>query len=79
MAVLKKIKSYPNAVNYFKRLPFYNKHIEKRKMKRLKNIDMLSELPFYEELNVIKTDYTFRGGAISYKLQGRISWEKRPN
>ena len=35
----------------------------------LKNIDLLPELPFYEELNVIKTDYAFRGYAMSYKVQ----------
>ena len=38
-------------------------------MKRLKNIDSLSELPFYEELNVIKTDNMFRGYAMSYKVE----------
>ena len=30
-------------------------------IKRLKYIDLLSELPFYEELNVIKTDHAFKG------------------
>ena len=30
---------------------------------------MLSELPFYEELNVIKTNHAFRRNAISYKVQ----------
>ena len=54
MIVLRKIKSHPDVVNYFKELPFYNKYIKKPKIKRLKNIDLLSELPFYEELNVIK-------------------------
>ena len=54
---------------YFKELPFYNKHIEKPKIKRLKNIDLLSELPFYEELNVIKTNHAFRGYAMSYKVE----------
>ena len=29
---------------------------------------MLSELPFYEELNVIKTNDAFRGHAMSYKV-----------
>ena len=29
---------------------------------------MLSELPFYEELNVIKTIHAFRGYTISYKI-----------
>ena len=32
------------------------KPIEKPKVKRLKNIDRLAELPFYEQLNVIKTN-----------------------
>ena len=30
-------------------------------IKCLKYIDLLSELPFYEELNVIKTDHAFKG------------------
>ena len=54
---------------YFKELPFYNKHIEKPKIKRLKNIGLLSELPFYEELNIIKTDHASTGYAISYKIK----------
>ena len=37
-------------------LPFYNKSIKKPKVKRLKNIDQLAELPFYEQLSVIKTN-----------------------
>ena len=59
----------PSVVDYFKKPPFYNKHIEKPEIKRLKNIDLLSELPFYEELNVIKTNYAFRGIAISCKVE----------
>ena len=69
MIVLKKIESHPDVINYFKELPFYNKYIEKPKIKHLKNIDLLSELPFYEELNVVKTDHAFRGYAMSYKLE----------
>ena len=30
---------------------------------------MLSELPFYEELSVIKTDHPFRGYAMSWKVE----------
>ena len=55
--------------NCFKELPFYNKYIEKPKIKLLKNIDLLSELPFYEELNVIKTDHAFKGYVMSYKVE----------
>ena len=69
MAVLSKIKSNADAVNYFKELPFYNKPIEKPKVKRLKNIDWLAELPFYEQLSSIKTNQAFRGYAVSCKVK----------
>ena len=66
MTVLPKIKSHPSAVDYFKQILFYNKPIKKPKIKRLKNINLLSELPFYEELNTIKTNHAFRGYAMNY-------------
>ena len=69
MAVLKKIKSRPRVVDHFKKLSFHNKNIEKPRVKRLKNIDLLSELPFYEELNVIKTNHACRGYSMSYKIE----------
>ena len=56
-------------VDYFKELPFYNVSIDKPKIKRLKNIDLLSELPFYDQLNIIKTDQAFSGYARSYKVE----------
>ena len=55
MTVLSKIKSHSDAVDYFKELPFYNKPIEKPKVKHLKDIDQSIELSFYELLDVIKT------------------------
>ena len=48
-------------VDYFKELSFYNVSIDKPKIKRLKNIDLLTELPFYDQLNIIKTDHAFSG------------------
>ena len=69
MAVLPKTKSHSDAVDYFKELPFCNKPIEKPKVKRLKSIDRLAELPFYQQLSVIKTDQAFRGYAMSYKVE----------
>ena len=56
-------------VDYFKELPFYNVSINKPKIKRLKNIDLLAELPFYDQLNIIKTDHAFSGYAMSYKVE----------
>ena len=69
MTVLSKIKPHSDVIDYFKELPFYNKPIEKPKVKRLKNIDRLAELPFYEQLSVIKTDQAFKGYAMSYKVE----------
>ena len=38
-------------------------------IKRLKNIDLLAELPFYDQLNIIRTDQAFSGYAASYKVE----------
>ena len=69
MTILPKIKSHSDAVDYLKELPFYNKPIGKPKVKRLKSINRLAELPFYEQLSVIKTDQAFKGYAMSYKVE----------
>ena len=69
MAVREKINSHPDLIVYFKELPFYNKYVQKPRVKRLKSIDLLSELPFLKELNVIKTNYAFKGYAMSYKVK----------
>ena len=69
MAILSKIKPHSDAVYYFKKLPFYNKPIEKPKVKRLKNTDRLIKLPFHEQLSVIKTDQAFSGYTMSYKVK----------
>ena len=69
MKILSKIKSHSDAVSYFKERPFYNKPIQKPKVKRLKNIDQLAELPFYEQLSVMKTDQAFRGYAMTYNVE----------
>ena len=61
----KKKKSHPDVINYFKELPFYNTYIENPEIKRLKSIDLISELPFYEELSIIITNEVFKGYAMS--------------
>ena len=68
MAILSNNKSHSDVINYFKELHFYNKPIE-RPIKRLKNIDPLVELPFYEQLSVIKLDQAFKGYAMLYKVK----------
>ena len=63
MPILSKIKYHSDVINYFKELPFYNRLI-KRPVKHLKDIDPLVELPFYEQLSVIKADQAFKGYAM---------------
>ena len=67
MAILSEIKSHSDVINYFKELPFYNKSI-KKPVKSSKNIDWWTELPFYKQLSIIKTDQVFKGYAMSYKF-----------
>ena len=38
----------------FKLLPFCNTFIEKPKVKKLNNVQLLKELPFYDELSIVK-------------------------
>ena len=56
-------------VDYFKKLPFYDVSIDKPIIKRLKNIDLLAELTFYNQLNIIRTDHAFSGYAMSHKVE----------
>ena len=71
MAILSKTKPHSDAVDYFNELSFHNKPIEKPKVKRLKNIDRLAELPFYEQLSVMKR--------VCNVVQSLNNWEKRSN
>ena len=56
-------------INYFKELPFFNVSIDKPKIKRLSNINLLAEQPFYEQLSIIKTNQAFKGYEMSYKVE----------
>ena len=38
----------------FKILPFYNTYIEKPEVKKLNNVQLLKEVPFYDELSIMK-------------------------
>ena len=48
---------------------FYNVLIEKPKIKHLSNIELLHELPFYDELSVVEISKAFRRYARSYKVE----------
>ena len=53
----------------FKILPFYNSFIDVPKVKKLSNIRLLKELPFYDELSIVKNKTAFSGYAQSYKIE----------
>ena len=61
--------SFWDAKIVFQILPFYNTSIEKPEIKKLSNIKLLQELPFYNELNVVKSSDAFSGYARSYKVE----------
>ena len=53
----------------FQILPFYNIFIEKPEIKKLSNIKLLHECPFYNELSVVRSSNAFSGYARSYKIE----------
>ena len=53
----------------FQILPFDNFLIEKPKTKHLSSIELLHELPFCDELSVVKKSNAFKGYARSYKSE----------
>ena len=55
--------------NRFQVLSFYNSCIEKPKVKTLNNVQLLKELPFYDDLNIVKNKTAFIGYARSYKIE----------
>ena len=58
-----------DANKIFKLLPFYDTFIEKPKVKKLNNAQLLKELPFYDELSIFKNKTAFSGYARSYKIE----------
>ena len=53
----------------FQIVPFYNTFIERPEIKKLSNVQLLKELPFYDELNIVKNNRAFSGYVRSYKIE----------
>ena len=56
-------------IDYFKKHAFSNVPFEKPNIKRLRNADLLAELPFHEQPDIIKTNQASTGYAMSYKME----------
>ena len=49
------------AKNLFQTISFYNVLIEEPEIKKLSNVELLHELPFYVELSITKVSKAFKG------------------
>ena len=61
--------SEKEAKKLFQNLPFYNVLIEKPEIKKLSNVEVLHELPFYDELSVLEISNAFKRYSKSYKVE----------
>ena len=57
------------AKRLFQELPFYNTFIKKPSIKQVRNIDLLHDLPFYNELNIAKISEAFKRYVKSCKIE----------
>ena len=71
-----KYKPYKNelwnekeAKNLFQTLPFYYVLIGKPEIKKLSNVELLHELPLYDELSITEISKAFKRYARSYKVE----------
>ena len=55
--------SFGDVKKSFQILPSYNTFIEKPEINKLSNIELLHELPFYDEVSVVKSSSAFTGYA----------------
>ena len=58
-----------DANKIFQILPFYNTFIDNPDVKKLNNVELLKELPFYDALSVVKNKTTFSRYGKSYKFE----------
>ena len=62
-------KMHWDEAKIFKILPFHDSHIEKPEIKKLNSVQLLKELPFYDELSIAKNQNAFSGYARTYKIE----------
>ena len=56
-------------IKYSKSYHFLETYVEKPEVKKLNNVELLKELPFYDELNIVKNKTAFSGYARSCKIE----------
>ena len=58
-----------DAKKLFQILPFYNAFIEKPEIKKLSNIKLPQDFPFYDELRIVMNLNAFSGYTINHKVE----------
>ena len=53
----------------YKILPIYDSYLEKPEIKKLNNVELLKELPFYDDLSIIKYNTAFSGYVRTCKIE----------
>ena len=66
--IIAKIKQLTNKELLQEQL-LYKQSIKKPRIKKLKNYEFLRELPFYDDINILRKERAFRGYAESYKVE----------
>ena len=49
--------------------PFYKQSIKNLRIKKLRNFELLHELPFYDDINISRKERAFRSYAKTYKVE----------
>ena len=62
------MSSRGNNINFLEQLPFYEKTIKPR-VKKLRNFELLRELPFYDEINISRKERAFKKYAETYQVE----------
>ena len=56
-------------MKFLQEQPFYKQSIKKPHIKKLKNYELLCELPFYDDINISRKETEFKGYAETYKVE----------
>ena len=49
--------------------PFYKQPIKNRRIKKLSNLELLRELSFFDDINILRNERAFTGYAETYKVE----------
>ena len=58
-----------NTKKLLQKQPFYKQPIKKLGIKKLKNYELLRELPFYDDINISRKEKTFKQYAETYDIE----------